>query len=51
MTEVAKEWRNYVAIEQFYVTIELARVGRVSVVTDDFSIATEMATTEALCLL
>ena len=28
--------RNYVTIEQFYVAIELARVGRIYVATEDF---------------
>ena len=34
MIELAKARRNYVATEKFYVAIELARVGRISVVTN-----------------
>ena len=33
-------------MEQFYVTIELARVRRISVSTEDFYVATELATIE-----
>ena len=33
--------------EQFYVAIELARVGRNYVTTEDFWVATELATTES----
>ena len=33
-------------IEQFYVVIELARVGRIFVATEDFYILTELATTK-----
>ena len=39
--------RNYVATEQFYVAIELARVGRNSVATEDFWVATELVTIES----
>ena len=34
-------------IEQFYVTTELARVERISIATEDFVVATELATTES----
>ena len=43
---MAKARRNYVAIEQFYVAIELARVRRISVAIEDFYIATGLATTK-----
>ena len=33
--------------EQFYVVIELARVGRISVMIEDFYVATKLATTES----
>ena len=39
-TELAKARRNYVAIE-------LARVGRFSIVTEDFYVVIELATTES----
>ena len=32
---------------QFYVVVELARVGRISVVTEDFYVTTELATTKS----
>ena len=34
--ELANARTNYVAIEQFYVAIELARVGRISITIEDF---------------
>ena len=34
-------------IEKFYVVIELAKVGRIFVVTEDFYVTTELAMTES----
>ena len=33
----------------FYVTTKLARVGRISITTEDYYVTTELATTEMLC--
>ena len=35
------------ATKQFYVAIELAKVGRISIATKDFYVATELATIES----
>ena len=47
MIELAKARRNYVTIEKFYVVIDLVRVGRISIVTKDFYVVTELATTKS----
>ena len=37
----------YVAIEPVYVVTKLAIIGRISIVTEDFKVATELATIES----
>ena len=44
-TKLAKERRNYVATEKFYVETKLAIVERNSIMTEDFWVAIELATT------
>ena len=47
MTKLAKSRKNYAATEQFYVAIELDRVGRKSVTIKDFWVATKLAMIES----
>ena len=47
MTELAKARGNYVTIKHVYVVIELAKIGRIYVMIEDFRMRQSWPTTES----